>query len=311
MAELLSNSNSFDRTNDEATINKDSLDFFIFGNNISHSLSPQLHNAAFAKLRYPGHYTIHETKAVDETVEHLMQRSNFGGASVTFPHKLHIGKLVDVITPRAVSVGAVNTIVVRQSQSGRRLEGDNTDWSGIRSCIVKSNLNDIESSTAIVLGAGGAARAACYALETLQVKDVIIVNRSRSNAEEMAKHFPRLSTKICTNLEDVHLIARTPVRIIVGCIPADDLTEDKIPRSLFSAAESGALVEMAYRPLETGMMKIAQSYPTWHIFKGLDVLREQAYAQFELWTGKAAPTEAMEEAMEAELKRRRLAHPAL
>jgi shikimate 5-dehydrogenase len=161
------------------------------------------------------------------------------------------------------------------------------------------------------LGAGGAARAACYALETLQVEDIIIVNRSRSNAEEMAKHFPRLSTQICVKLEDAGLIARTPVRIIVGCIPADDLTENKIPRSLFSAAEPGVLVEMAYRPLETGMMKVAQRYPTWHIFKGLDVLREQAYAQFELWTGKAAPTEAMEEAMEAELKRRRLAHPAL
>jgi shikimate-5-dehydrogenase len=311
MAELPSNHNSLIRTDDEATEKKVVLNFFIFGNNISHSLSPQLHNSAFAKLRYPGHYTIHETKAVDETVEHLMRQSNFGGASVTFPHKLQIGKLVDVITPRAVSVGAVNTIVVRQSQSGRILEGDNTDWSGIRSCIVKSHLRNIGSSTAIVLGAGGAARAACYALETLHVRDVIIINRSRSNGEEMAKHFPRLSTHICTKLDDVHLIASTPVRIIVGCIPADDLTEDRIPRTLFSGAESGVLVEMAYRPLETGMMKVAQSYPAWHVFKGMDVLREQAYAQFELWTGKDAPIEVMEEAMEAELKRRRLAHPAL
>jgi shikimate-5-dehydrogenase len=311
MAELPSKHSGFDRTDDEAAEKRTRLNFFIFGNNISHSLSPQLHNSGFAKLKYPGHYTIHETEAVDKTVEHLMRQSNFGGASVTFPHKLQIGKLVDVITPRAVSVGAVNTIVVRQSQSGRILEGDNTDWSGIRACIAKSHLQDIEVSTAVVLGAGGAARAACYALETLQVKDVIIVNRSRSNAEEMAKHFPRLSTHICTKLEDVHSIASNPVRIIVGCIPADDLTEDKIPRNLFSGAESGVLVEMAYRPLETGMMKVAQSHPTWHVFKGMDVLREQAYAQFELWTGKDAPIEVMEKAMEAELQRRRLAHPAL
>jgi shikimate-5-dehydrogenase len=303
--------NGPDGTNDEATDQTAGLHFFIFGNNISFSLSPHLHNAGFAKLQYPGHYTIHDTKAVDESVKHLIRQPNFGGASVTFPHKLQIGNFVDVITPRARSVGAVNTIVVKQSQNGRILEGDNTDWSGIRSCIVKSQLSDIESSTAVVLGAGGAARAACYALETLHVKSVIIVNRGRSNAEQMAKHFPGLSTHICTNLDDVHLLSSAPVRIVVGCIPADDLTEDRVPSSLFSGAKSGVLVEMAYRPLETGMMKVAARHPAWRIFKGMDVLKEQAYAQFELWTGKEAPIEVMEEAMEVELKRRSLASSTL
>jgi shikimate-5-dehydrogenase len=311
MSELLSTHNGHGQTEDEAAGAKANLNFYIFGNNISHTLSPHMHNAAFAKLRYPGHYTIHETKAVDESVERLMRQPNFGGASVTFPHKLQIGKFVDVITPRAASVGAVNTVVVKESPYGRVLEGDNTDWSGIRSCVVKNRLPDIESSTAVVLGAGGAARAACYALETLRVRDVIIVNRSRSNAEEMAKHFPGLSTQVCTKLDDVRSVAKTPVRIVVGCIPADDLTEKSVPCNLFSGAESGVLVEMAYRPLETGLMKVASRHPVWRIFKGMDVLREQAYAQFELWTGQDAPTEVMEEAMEVELKRRRLAHPAL
>ncbi|CAI6299694.1 unnamed protein product [Periconia digitata] len=285
--------------------------FYIFGNNISHSLSPQLHNSGFAKIRYPGHYQIHETKDVDETVEKMMRQPNFGGASVTFPHKLRIGKFVDTITPRAISVGAVNTIVVKESSSGRTLEGDNTDWSGIRSCILNADLPAIESSTAVVLGAGGAARAACYALGTLKVKEVIIVNRTRSKAEEMAAHFPDLPTRICTELADIHKIASSSVRIIVGCIPADDLTEDKIPPTLLSGAESGVLVEMAYRPLETGMMKVAAKYPAWRIFKGMDVLREQAYAQFELWTGQNAPIEVMSAAMEAELERRRLSNPSL
>jgi len=311
MSELRSDQNSHGQTKDSAAENKPSLNFFIFGNNISHTLSPHMHNAAFAKLRFPGHYTVHETKAVDESVERLMRQSDFGGASVTFPHKLQIGKFVDAITPRAVSVGAVNTVVVKQSESGRVLEGDNTDWSGIRSCIVKNHLRDIESSTAVVLGAGGAARAACYALETLRVKDVIIVNRSRSNAEEMARHFAGLSTQVCAKLDDVNSAAKTPVRIVVGCIPADDLMEDNVPSNLFSGVESGVLVEMAYRPLETGLMKVASRYSGWRVSKGMDVLREQAYAQFELWTGQDAPIEVMEEAMEVELKRRRQAHPAL
>ncbi|OAL00310.1 NAD(P)-binding protein [Phaeosphaeriaceae sp. SRC1lsM3a] len=311
MPELSQNHDKSSSNKSEAVDETDSLQYFIFGNNISFSLSPFLHNAGFAKIGHPGHYTIHDTPAVDETVELLMRRDNFGGASVTFPHKLQIGKYIDAVTPRATCVGAINTIVVRQSQSGRILEGDNTDWSGIRSCIVKSHLEGIEASTAVVVGAGGAARAACYALETLQVKDVIIVNRRRSSAEEMAKHFSQLSTQIVTNLEDVHSISRSPVRIIVGCIPADDLTEDKIPTDLFQADQSGVLVEMAYRPLETGMMKVAARNSGWRIFRGMDVLKEQAYAQFQLWTGKDAPTDVMEEAMKNELKRRSLATSTL
>ena len=97
------------------------------------------------------------------------------------------------------------------------MEGVNTDWSGIRSCVVKNRLPDIESSTAVVLGAGGAARAVCYALETLRVKNVIIVNRSRSNAEEMTMHFPGLSTQVCTQLDDVRSVAKTPS---AGCCGA-------------------------------------------------------------------------------------------
>lgn len=299
------------RDDGEANDKTNSLQYFIFGNNISFSLSPFLHNAGFAKVRHPGHYTIHDTTDVDETVDRLIRQPDFGGASVTFPHKLQIGKYLDSITPRATCVGAINTIVVRQSPAGRILEGDNTDWSGIRSCIVKSQLKGIEESTAVVLGAGGAARAACYALESLQVRDVIIVNRKHSSAKEMAKHFPQSLAQICTSLEDVHSIARSPVRVIVACIPADDLTEERVPKSLFEGAKSGVLVEMAYRPLETGMMKVAKSFPEWRVFRGMDVLKEQAYAQFELWTGTDAPKEVMEEAMDRELKYRSLSSSSL
>lgn len=304
-------SHTLNGTNSNSTPQEEQ-NFYIFGNNIAHSLSPQLHNSGFAKIQYPGNYTIHETVNVDDSVERLLRQPNFGGASVTFPHKLQIGKLVDTITPRAIEVGAVNTVVVKKlGNGGRILEGDNTDWSGIRSCIDKSHLPNLESCTAVVLGAGGAARAACYALGMLNVKDIIIVNRTRSKAQEMAAHFPKLSPHMCTDLKDVYMIARSPVRIIVACVPADDLTEDVIPSSLYSEAYKGILVEMAYRPLETGMMKVASRYSGWKIYNGMDVLREQAYAQFELWTGKEAPTKVMEAAMDAELERRRAAQPAL
>ena len=91
------------------------------------------------------------------------------------------------------------------------------------------------------------------------------------------------------------------IRVIVGCVPADDLGEDKIPGGLFEA-EEGVLVEMAYRPQVTGLMTVARGHPGWKIYKGVDVLEEQAYAQFELWTGKPAPVEVMRAAMQAKLR---------
>lgn len=272
--------------------------FHIFGHNISHSLSPTLHNAGFNELGLPHHYSIHQTESVDVTVEDLVNRDDFGGASVTFPHKLQVGRLLDSLSFVAAKVGAVNTIIVRTVDGRRTLMGDNTDWLGIKRCVVSASLSDIQSSAALVLGAGGAARAACYAVEEMGIKDLIIVNRTRSKADDMAASFPACNTYVFDTLEAASLSAPSPIRVIVACVPADHLLEDKIPPALY-AADTGVLVEMAYRPQVTGMMKMAERKPGWNIFRGIDVLEEQAYAQFELWLEVPAPTLAMGAAMRA------------
>jgi shikimate-5-dehydrogenase len=273
--------------------------FHIFGHNISHSLSPTLHNAGFRELGLPHHYSIHQTESVDATVAALINCEGFGGASVTFPHKLQVGKLLDSLSPVASKVGAVNTVVVRTLENGERtLLGDNTDWLGIKRLIDSTSLHHLPTSAALVLGAGGAARAACYAIEDLGIKDLIIVNRTRSKAEDMASSFPNCKTHVFDTLEAASLNTPSSIRVIVACVPADDLLKDKIPPALFGA-DTGVLVEMAYRPQVTGMMKVAGLHPGWNIFRGIDVLEEQAFAQFELWTETPAPTLAMGAAMRA------------
>ncbi|KAL1624268.1 hypothetical protein SLS56_007970 [Neofusicoccum ribis] len=279
-------------------------EFYIFGRNISHSLSPALHNAGFQELGLPYRYSIHESEEVDQTVEELINAPSFGGASVTFPHKLQVGRLLSSLSPSAERIGAVNTIVRTESNGRKLLLGDNTDWSGIKACIVKSSVSDYQSPSALVVGAGGAARAACYALQTLQVPEIIVVNRTRSRAVEMAQHFANTKFRIFESLEELASSGEGDVRLIVACVPADDLTEEKIPRSLFSQKGSGVLIEMAYRPLETGMMKVVKCFPGWEVFRGTDVLEEQAYAQFELWTRERAPMSVMREAMQAEVASR-------
>ena len=177
------------------------IEFNIFGDNISHSLSPAMHNASFKALGCPAQYSMYET----EGVEKILQKSSFGGASVTPPHKLQIGRLLDVVSPRAVSIGAINTIAVRYTDAGRILEGDNTDWIGIKACIVKSSIPDPATSSAIVLGAGGAARAACYASEALGISEAIIVNRTLSKAKQMQLLLPSLKSQVVSSLDDVLL----------------------------------------------------------------------------------------------------------
>lgn len=275
--------------------------FYIFGHNISHSLSPTIHNEGFKHTGFDGHYTIHESPEVDSSVATLLADPDFGGASVTFPHKLQVAHLLDSVTAAAEKIGAVNTI----SKKDGRLCGDNTDWSGVKACIDGAGVPGLADGPAIVLGAGGAARAACYALVELGITRVLVVNRTRANAEVMASRFPEASFDIFGTLQEaVEASTTAAARIVIGCIPADDLTEDKIPAGLFGGAESGVLVEMAYRPPVTGMEKAAAKHPGWRIFKGVDVLREQGYAQFSIWTGKEAPKEAMSRAVDEELKRR-------
>ena len=277
--------------------------FYIFGNNITHSLSPALHNAGFKGCGLPHFYSIKESPNVDNTVEEIIARPDFGGASVTFPHKLQIARLLDSLNEGAVKVGAVNTILVRQGEHGQRLlVGDNTDWLGIQKCIHKANLSELPSSPALVLGAGGAARAACYALQEDGYPEIFVVNRTRETAEKMASKFPKVKFHVYETLGEAVSSSSRPFRVVVACVPADDLGEDKVPSALFSEAKFGVLVEMAYRPLVTGMMKVASRYQGWRIYKGIDVLEEQAYSQFELWTGRPAPTEVMREAMLAQLR---------
>ncbi|KAF9773884.1 hypothetical protein IL306_008213 [Fusarium sp. DS 682] len=276
--------------------------FFIFGHNISHSLSPTLHNAGFKARNLPHHYQIHESENVDETVERIINRPEFGGASVTFPHKLQIGKLLDSVSPRGESIGAINTVVVKESNGKRTLHGDNTDWIGIKRCVERAGASEFASSSALVLGAGGAARAACYAVQTLGFGELIIVNRTISKAEDLASRFPDLKTRAFSTLEEATDAKDAKIQLIVACVPADDLGAEKIPSGLFSGSAEGVLVEMAYRPQVTGMMTVAERHPGWKVYKGVDVLEEQAYAQFELWTREQAPVEDMRAAMQAKLK---------
>jgi pentafunctional AROM polypeptide len=211
---------------------------------------------------------------------------------------------LDVLTPEAEAIGAVNTVIPRTDEHGHRsLLGDNTDWIGIRN-VVQARLppssHKIESS--LVIGAGGTARAAIYALHALGAARIYLFNRTRRSAEELVHAIPGAHVELLDTL-DLTSLQGPPPSVIVSTVPASATTTEEgapdalfLPSSLFSAA-AGVVVDMAYKPAETPLLRLAAKTTaagrTWHSVMGIEVLLEQGYRQFELWTGRRCPRSAV------------------
>ncbi|PFH47573.1 hypothetical protein AMATHDRAFT_151764 [Amanita thiersii Skay4041] len=269
--------------------------FYLFGNPIKHSMSPTLHNTAFDILGLPHNYSVFETESIDDELKALLVAPDFGGASVTIPYKIEIMSLLDELTPSAKLMGAVNTIIPVHTESGRKLIGDNTDWIGIRESII-SNLPTTPVQAGLVIGAGGTARAAIYALHRLGVKDIYLFNRTRANALKLAQSFTEVEVTVLDSITQWPEGRPTP-NAIVGTIPASATTlAEGTPGLLLSSKlyeyQDGpaVVVDMAYKPAETPLLKLAkEAGSNWFTVPGVEVLLEQGYVQFELWTGRRCP----------------------
>src|SRR5438477_12037905 len=153
---------------------------WLIGRPVAHSLSPAMHNAAFAKLGLPHRYEAKET-ADDQLAATLdrLRRDDVLGANVTIPHKEAVLRLVDEVTDEARRIGAVNTVIRREG----RLIGDNTDRLGFHQGLESAGILEISNRDVLVLGAGGAACA--FVLELQGGNDVLVANRSVERAQRL------------------------------------------------------------------------------------------------------------------------------
>lgn len=198
--------------------------FFLFGSPISASPSPDMHNAGFRVSGLPYEYSLCEGEDT-EVMAKALARPDFGGASVTIPHKQNILPLLDNVSDAAQKIGAVNTVIVETDQATgtRYLRGDNTDWLGIlrpvKARLMTSGWEEGEKGVALVVGAGGAAMGALFAMQRLGLQ-VIVYNRTPSKAEELARRFGGMAVSSL----DVDTIqgaygTRT-VDVVVSTVPA-------------------------------------------------------------------------------------------
>jgi len=270
------------------------LDFLLFGSSITHSPSPLLHNTGFGacdglsdKFRYSKLDTT-DIAAVGAAV----REANFGGGSVTIPHKERVQPFLDSQSDAAIAIGAVNTIVVRHpnSCSGRNkkhLHGDNTDWVAIRDLVrerMVASTNRNGKQVVLVVGAGGTALAACYASQKLpQPVELIVANRTFTKAEAVANKFGGRAVSI--DLDPTHVPA---IDVVICTVPAS--AKFKLPVHLL--ATKPIVLSAAYKPDVTTIIAQAQQAGCPYIL-GAQMLVEQGLKQFELWTQRKAPVAQM------------------
>jgi shikimate dehydrogenase len=264
---------------------------WLIGRPVAHSLSPAMHNAAFAKLGLPHRYEARET-ADDKLAETLdrMRRDDVIGANVTIPHKEAALRLVDEVTDEARRIGAVNTLLRREG----RLIGDNTDRFGFHHGLLSAGILDISNQDVLVLGAGGAARA-CV-LELQAGNDVLVASRSTDRAERLVSSMPQEKGGELRSIGWDEACRLSWIDALVNATPLGMKGEDALEGFAFDPLPA-IIADLVPVAAQTPLVRRAREAQHVRVMDGLLMLLHQAARSFELWTGVPAPLEVMREAL--------------
>jgi shikimate dehydrogenase len=309
----------------------------LIGDPVAHSFSPRFQQAAFDALAIPTRYELWQT-STDELAARVasLLTPDCLGANVTIPHKQAVLSLLDIVDPQAARIGAVNTIVHRDEY----LYGYNTDAPGLLQVLAEHGIGEpatktyrakaalrpassttsrgkaeqiipqaarsLQGYTAVLLGAGGAARSAAFALVEARVERLIIVNRGMERAQRLAADVQHGSTCKVFSLNDPEYVIAHPRSIIINATPlgmhnasTGNQPEDCSPlpaEILARFAPDTFVLDMVYNPTETKLLCQAHTLGL-RAVNGLPMLLHQGALAFTLWTGQPAPLEVMRAAL--------------
>lgn len=257
----------------------------VIGDPVTHSLSPIMHNAAYAALGIDGQFVfVARTVATADIAIFLKAARAIGirGIACTLPHKREVMKYLAHIDPVAKTIGAVNTIVCEDGI----LTGYNTDWPG--AVLPLENVTSLAGKEVAILGAGGVARAIIYGVKQRGAR-VTIYNRT----EEKAKHLAKEMGVIAKPFTDIGSVRHADIIInatAIGMYP--NTTESPIPNDCI---ESHHIVfDAVYVPLETALIKAAKKKGAQTIV-GAEMFLHQGMEQFFYFTNRKAPEDVMRE----------------
>lgn len=272
----------------------------VIGHPVRHSLSPALHNAAFAALQLPWVYVAFEVAAGGaERALDAVRALGIAGLSVTMPHKADVARAVDRCSPVAERLGAVNCV----RRQGGELVGENTDGAGFLASLREGVGFEPAGQRCVVLGAGGAARAVVLALAEAGAREVAVVNRTLERAEAAAALAgPAGVVRDVSAAENAALVVNATPLGMAGTM-GEGGGPDGGGNSPIGPTHIGpgqTVADLVYHPLRTPLLDLAHQRGA-VLVNGLGMLLHQAGLAFELWTGERAPIEAMRVAALAEL----------
>jgi shikimate dehydrogenase len=264
----------------------------LIGHPVAHSLSGAMHQAAFDALGIDASYELWDRTPIqlaDAVAE--LRTDAFLGANVTIPHKERVVPMVDRLTEEAHATGAVNTI----TREGRRLIGHNTDVPGFKVALDKLVGRQKMPRQAIVLGAGGGARAVVYGLITEGFQRIVVFNRHLHRAEGLVRHFAKSAAHMELRAmpwhESIIEAELTKTKILINATSIG-LTSDESPVPGEILPSELLVLDLIYS--RTRLLRDAQAAGC-TVQDGELMLLHQGAAAFSLWTGQPAPIDLMQE----------------
>ncbi len=266
----------------------------VIGDPIEHSLSPQMHNAAYEKLGINNEYVYVACNVKIRDISDFIKgvrAMQIRGVSCTIPHKIAVVKYLDEVDDVAKKIGAVNTIV----NDNGVLKGYNTDWLGV--VIPLEKMTSLKNKAIALLGAGGAARAVAYGVEERGAR-LVIYNRTIDKARQLAKEFggEARSLDAIENVKNADIIFNATS---IGLHPSEN--ETPLDKNLIT--NQHIVFDAIYVPYKTRLLKEAKQQGA-RIIHGMEMLLQQGIAQFKLYTNLDAPEETMRNVLLQHLHRK-------
>ncbi|CDO96272.1 unnamed protein product [Kluyveromyces dobzhanskii CBS 2104] len=281
-----------------------SKSFFVIGSPIGHSRSPVLHNTGYNLLGLPHHFEKFETADIEKIQKDILTKKDLGGLAVTIPLKLDIIDSMSELTDAAKTIGAVNTVT---PLGDGKFRGDNTDWLGIKNSLTSNGTpSSVAGSAGLIIGAGGTSRAALYAFKQLGCDTIYMLNRTTEKLQALKSEFSDYKIVVIESVEQAEAI-KEQISVAVSCVPADKPLDpqliSKLERLLtkgVSRSSKPTLLDAAYQPALTPVMKLARDKFDWNVVPGAEMLVHQGVEQFALWTGLKPPFKAIFDAVTKE-----------
>ncbi len=274
---------------------------------VEHTMSPAMHNAAFAAQELNWRYV--PLPVPPQQVEAAMRglvALGFRGANVTVPHKQTVLPALDTVAPEAQTLGAVNTIVVESGTDDKAaLSGHNTDAAGFIGALRDGGF-DPRGTSVVVLGAGGAARAVVFGLREARAAQIMVLNRTLERAQTLVSNLGHGSPTVLRAEplgKEALIEAARAADLLVNATPVgmwpranDSVWPEEVPLPAHLT-----VFDLVYNPLETKLLRQARRSGAQGL-DGLGMLVRQGAVAFEMWTGEEAPVDVMRTACELGVK---------